>query len=195
MHSIRYTALTAVGVCMLAATAPADIIINLTQSGTGVLASISGSGTVDTDGGGNPGAALNFINFTGSPFNASSTPALAVPWTISGLDASDGNAAYSSSISGLTFDDAGDGGSDLDLSGSFSIGDGDTYTAAGSSLVTGLLFTALNPGVYTSTEGDSADFGSVTLNITAVPEPQSFALLCGIAVFGWTAKRRRRCGG
>lgn len=51
----------------------ADIILTLSQSGSGVTARWSGAGTVNTGGGQNPGGVLNFNNFSGNPFAVTGT--------------------------------------------------------------------------------------------------------------------------
>ncbi len=199
MTHLRIFALTVIGVCVSAATASADIIITLTQSGTGVIASWTGSGTVVLDGLG-PGRTLNFNNFSGTPFvsgGPTNGPLFELPDTlsISGLDASAANTPYTLTYSQISIDNSGNNASDIDFPlgpGAFSFGADDTYVATGSSIVTGMLFADLNPGTYLSIAGDSADFGSVTLNIVAVPEPQTVALMFGVTVLALARVRRQR---
>ncbi|WP_081480835.1 PEP-CTERM sorting domain-containing protein [Rhodopirellula baltica] len=188
----------------LSSSSHAALVINLNQVGAGVSISLSGSGTVSTGGGANPGTILNFDNFAaGNPFAAgisgSSTGSvfsLATPLQITGLDASNGNAAYISVLSSVRFDNDGVDTSDVDLVGDFSIGDGDTFLASGVSLVSGLSFADLNPGTYVTSGGDASDFGGLTLNVnaSAVPEPSSCLLLSvGGMLSGLCVRRRKRC--
>lgn len=166
----------------LATSARADLVINLEEmTGNGVRMELSGSGTVDTGGGANPGATLDFLNFSGNPF------ALSLPTTSSNFSLSGSTAAFlldgattSPVTTFRTQRSASAGGSDIDLLVSQAISNGQTFVASGSATIDGLLFSDLNVGVYTSSDGDSSDFGDVTLNIspaTAVPEAQSLLVV------------------
>ncbi len=170
--------------------AQASLVINLTQSGVdGVILSISGSGTV-TAGGGNPGAILNFDNFTGTPWSSSVDGNFALsPTNVINF----GPSTYAS----VTLDFVAAGTSDLSFrDGTGSINNGNTFNAMGNATVVGLSFANLNVGTYTSNANDSDNFGGVTLNIaaTAVPEPSSLALLAlfGSAATVSRARRRRK---
>lgn len=191
------TAVAFAAAAVLTSSASARIIFNelsitLTKTGAdGVTASITGSGTAS---GTSTGNLINLNNFTGSPFggNIGSDDVfnLVSGLTISGQDSSKGNAPYTSTIDAIELENASVNSADLNLEGSFSIGNGDTFSASGSSLVTGLSFSDLNVGTYTASTstGDANEFGKATLNIV-VPEPGSLAL-AGIS--GLLCLRRRR---
>lgn len=197
MKSIVQIAALLSSTIFMAADAGAEIIITLSQNGTGVTASWSGMGTVSTVGS-NPGTVIDFRNFSGNPFSASAdldrglTPGL----VIDGLDGVD---SYVNLFETVEFSGGGGTGTaDLIFRGIgiTAIEDGFTFEASTTptATVSGLLFSDLNVGTYSAslTSGDAADFGGVTLNIvTAIPEPSTFAgvgLLMGI---GFGVRRRR----
>ncbi|KAA1260052.1 hypothetical protein LF1_25910 [Rubripirellula obstinata] len=164
------------------------LVINLTQSGANdVVISVSGSGTV-TAGGNNPGSVIDFQDF-GSPWNSSVDAIFSLtPNNTISL----GPATYSQ----VALDIVGGSRFDFDFrSGSSSINNGDDFLGSGTATIVGLSFANLTPGTYTSTiadtNGNDADnFGGVTLNIVAVPEPSSVASF--VLVGGILAGRRRR---
>lgn len=181
------------------------VVFNLTQSGSGVVASWDGSGTIVSVGG-NPGGVLNFNNFSGQPFLAGGSFGLTNQLTLEGTDASNGNAQYFNFYNSISLTAAGAGGSDFSLNGSglTSVQDGDSYSLLvpapdNATPVAGLQFSDLNPGTYTASlsSGDAADFGSVTLNITgtaSVPEPGPAAGLLVLSLatcLSWLRRERR----
>lgn len=199
MKTILQT-LTAVAITLsLSSYASADIILTLTQDGAGVTASWSGSGAVNTGGGGNPGGVLEFRNLTGSPFASAAVTSLSPGLAIGGLD--NGATPYANIYDELEFAGVGVGTSDLIFRGPglTSIQDGFTYNAVvpiPPATITGLLFADLNVGSYTAsnTSGDASDFGGFTLNIvsaTPVPEPSTFIGVGLLAGLGFWARRRK----
>jgi len=184
---------------LLMSTADAALVIDFDQVGTGVDISISGSGTIINASGGNPGLTLDFLNFSsGNPFLTAFNNQvfnLSSNLTITGTDAGNGGAAFTSTISAIRLNSGGNNLSDVNLNGNFSIQTGDTFLATGTATVTGLLFSSLVPGTYTSSSsaGDAAEFGGVTLNINMsnVPEPASLAMML-VACCGAIGIRRRR---
>ena len=58
-----------------------------------------------------------------------------------------------------------------------------------------MSFANYNPGTYILDNyytGYQTDFGTVTLNIAAVPEPETYAMmLAGLGLLGWVGRRRK----
>jgi hypothetical protein len=162
-------------VAMLPGTCLANLVITFQQTaGNQVLASWSGSG--ELTGSGSVGLVLGFQNLLSNPgpVNASFAGIGSSGLTLSGVDVST-NSNYSNNYSNIDITNGvGSGLDSLFMSG---IGltfleVGDTYTAMGSSILSGISFSDLNVGSYVSTTNDGVRFGSgnVTLNVVAIPE-------------------------
>ena len=116
------------------------------------------------------------------------------------MDASDGNTSKTYIANRINFFYfAGVNTSDVSLlaeTGSPTLEIGDQVTnVSGSAFIAfidGLSFGDLNPGSYVAsgTSDDAIIFGTVTLNITAVPEPTCLAMF-GVAMLGMLRRRRR----
>lgn len=170
----------------------AELIITLKKSGAdNVEATFSGTGVIGAD----PGANLDLLNFTGSPFVDASAQgtftAVNLDLKIKFFDVNDGNTAKEIAYDDFQINNVGAGVTDVTLHPSApnpKLMIGDAYSASGTSILTGLSFSKLNLGTYSGTAGDTAAFGGVQL-ITAVPEPTSFVMF-GLALVGFTRRRR-----
>jgi hypothetical protein len=186
-----------VGLCSLIGlhnAASADLVISFTPDADNVRMSVSGIGSV-TPGVGNPGAALEFLNFTGNPFlTVSDSP---YTFTDSTLSVTAGGASLA--INSVQLINVGANQSDLTLMLSGPVNQMNTYTFSGSAIVSGLTLAQLTAGIYTpqgamGNQGDQDAFAPVTLSIASAPEPASLAMM-GVAALGMCAtglRRRRR---
>ena len=178
--------------------AQADLVVSMTEvSGGQVHISWSGMGTVSGDDS-TGDFQLWFDDLSGSPFNAGiasgagSTFALSSDLTFEGTDASNAGASYENTYASVVLIN-NTNANNLRLeggAGTTGLGDGDSYSVSGSAIVNSLSFADLNVGTYTSTSPDASLFGSMTLVVSAVPEPSAF--LFGTVVCLATGLRRRR---
>ncbi|MAP09733.1 MAG: PEP-CTERM sorting domain-containing protein [Rhodopirellula sp.] len=169
----------------------AAIVINIATSSTGANFSIAGSGTIADGQTGN----IDFDDF-GDVFDSlvvSDTPlTFSTPIVIEILRPGTG-ATFSRSYSQIFFDEQAVS-DDLillaDATNEFQ--DGDLYSVNGNVTLSG-DFSGLAQGTFISTTNDSAAtrFGTTTLNVTAVPEPSTLAIL-GMLGTGSVAFQRRR---
>ncbi|MEM6798446.1 MAG: hypothetical protein AAF589_02940 [Planctomycetota bacterium] len=172
--------------------ADASLVVNLQEvSSDGVEVSWEGNGTFT----GNIGIDLTFINFgtfLGSGIGDPESFVFSQPLTLSGIDLST-SSPYTNNYTG--FDLRNQSGDDIlfDSSGT-NLVTGDTFTASGSAIVTGLAFSDLVPGTYSGSGVDSTRFGGVTLVIAAIPEPTAFVFggLVSLGFVGLIVTRRRR---
>ena len=194
--------LVAAVLVLFANVAQANLVVTLQEvSGGNVEISWSSNMTVISDTDGGP-SQLHFDDLSGSPFSVDAGIAggggtefiLSSDLTLSGTDISDGGAPYTKSYGRLTLISNNMGSKDLRLEGAGAasvIETGDTYAlSSGSAIVNGLNFSDLNVGTYSSTMGDSGVFGSMTLVVSAVPEPSAF--LFGTVVCLAASLRRKR---
>lgn len=170
---------------ILASNANAALILTLSDDGSGgTLATFGGSGTaIETGAGASFG---NLGNYTTLDLNVLSfvTPIHVVGGvSITSITIDDDSAQ-------LTPDD------DLSLFLSGPIAAGSAYAVSGSSLIDGLSFSALIPGVFVS-QFAIGPFDQLTLTVMAkavpVPEPSTLALLA-VALGSMVIGRVRRSG-
>jgi hypothetical protein len=190
-HSMKLLTAALLGFTSLSTSARAELVIDITQQGSDVVA--TGFGTVDTVDltaplGAGGGASVTGIDGTivisHGPINL---------YAVSGPTSfGSGNSFLASSSSGTVF---GVGGSSGDIalptnyvSGSFISGT-DTFSS------TTLALLGLTPGTYTYTFGTGQDADRVVVNIgnvSAVPEASTWAmLLLGFTGIGFMAYRRK----
>lgn len=191
--------LVAAVLVLFANVAQANLVVTLTETPDGDVEIAWSSSTAVISGDDNSGAfQLHFDFLGGSPFNAGiiggggSEFTLSSDLTLSGTDASDGGSAFANTYNEITLIN-NPGSKNLRLeggAGTVGLGDGDTFTVSGSAIVNSLSFSDLNVGTYTSTAVDSTLFGSMTLVVSAVPEPSAF--LFGTVVCLAASLRRKR---
>lgn len=145
---------------------------NINSSGTSLSSGSAGFSIKHL----NNGAFTDTINFTGGPSFADASGSL----TTIALSAGNNDINFTSaSLNGVAYT--------LSPSGVFEFGSVMTTNLAGPFVVT-------VTGVANLGSGDSASY-SGTLNVMAVPEPQTYALmLAGLAAIGFVAARSRRNG-
>lgn len=168
-------------------TARADIILNAVESGGNVV--ISGGGTAD----------LTNLLFLGTTDAIDFViPSAATIWPDAAIDmyaSITGPAGFGSGGLFLADNSSGDPIGLLGAVGILFVPQGyvsntpidTTMTFNGQTLAS----MGLTPGTYVWTWGTGANADSLTLNITAIPEPSSYAL-CGAAMLGLLYWRRRK---
>jgi hypothetical protein len=187
MRSMQVTVAAALGLATLGGRADAAVVIDIFQSGANV--EVTGSGTINL---------TDLTPVFSSPGTAAVIPSAAA--VIVGLNS---NVDVYTGISGPA--SFGSGGETIASSGSgdiFGIDEGtlgvpEGYTGtalSGSSTYDGQTLTmlGLKPGTYVYTWGSGADADSLTVNISSVPEPSTWAMmLIGFAGLGFAAYRAR----
>lgn len=197
MMSFR-TILLTFALFSLCGSVSADLIINLTQAGSGGVAiSWSGSGQLSAG----IGDTIELNDFSGNPFAAAVTANIDTDLRLD-FGPSEETLNDFNLFDVFVLTDVGADTTDLQFRGDFlnSLTRGTFYSfqnppGASPNLLAGLNYAALTPGTYSSTRADSSAFGSVTLNIAAaaVPEPATLAgCLLSLPGLWWANRRRKR---
>ncbi len=180
---IRSLALTAFLALSMSSVCVGDIIVNITPVGA-TQTLFTFSGTTTATGGGNWGGneTIDVAGLVVSGVGILDSTLESVTGSVD--NTSDADAA--SPFSSVSINNGNTDRIDLGLSPNLSTSNGDTLAATGS-FIADIPISRFNLGPFTSTSGTNT--GTVQFNVSAVPEPSSFAVLGIASLFSVRRKR------